>query len=365
MDKKIDLRKKAPTPNPAAAMPVSTQPLPRLPGLPMEPGTVLNLSQTELDQLAALNWKKGDPIPNVAALIEDIKRDAEANLPDPNLPMVARPREIDIRTLPLEKQQQLQKAAAEMMEADRRLTELQQQHVDNPSSPGINAQIDQVLNGGHDQFQVVPPTPQQPKPVAVVEAVATAAEPSMRTAAPAPEFCKNCNHKTDQDPIEVTAEDKKNFLAMMIGGGLFMKQYELFGGQVQVTFRALTRAELDMAITQAGCDVQAGIVPNNSDFFRVAQNYEMVLSLRQIRSANGHQNDFPSSLDDVEVDPPEAGQPRQTKLKDYAPHVFAQIGSASMLRLTAMLYGRFYSTVRRLEENCFNADFWHGIETQI
>ena len=367
MAKKLDLRKTTTAPNPPAVV-AAQQPLPSMPlgGLPMEAGTVLNLSKTEREQLEALNWKDGEPVPNVADMIERIRQDAESNRPDPNMPMPAMPKEIDIRTLPLEKQQQLQAAAAKMIEDDKRLQAIQAQHVANPSCPAVNDAINQLV-GGQDQFQIVPPT-EQPKKAAPAQAPETGSqqdptpEGGMQTMANGPLFCKNCNQDIDKDPIEVTDDDKKGFLAMMVGGAQFAKEYPLFGGKVTVVFRALSHAELDMAVTQGGHDTRDGKVPNSPDFFRVVQNYEMALALRQIRTQDSSVVDFPA-IEDVEVDLPELGEPQQTKLKEYGPHVFEQIGSASMFRLVSAIYARFYTLTRRMEANSFNADFWTGIET--
>lgn len=370
-EKRLDLRKKAVVPSPAAPSVVPPSGLPQLPisGLPPAPGTILNLSPSERAQLEAMDWKEGEPVPNVADMVEQIKRDAESQLPDPNMPMVAQPREIDITALPPEKQAALKVQMRQMIEDGKRLQALQAEQLENPTSPDVNKAIEQLLAGDGTQYNIVPPT-EKPKPAAAPQpAVAPAPTPTampttgMATAADVATLCKNCNHLVDKDPIEVTPEDKHNFLVMMMTGAPFTKTYEMLGGNLRVTFRSLSRAELDMAIQQAGCDTRDGVSASQVDFFRNVQNYEMFLSIRQIRSLSDV-TDFPNSIKEVDVDPLEPGQPYQTPLKTYAPHVADSIGSASMFRMVTMLYGRFYAMLRRLEENAFNADFWQGIGTQ-
>lgn len=366
----LDLRKnKTPVPNPAPAQ-NSPIPLPPMPGgLPMPAGAVLKLTQTEREQLEALGWKDGDPVPNIADAIAAIQNDAASYLPDPNMPQVPMPKEIDIRSLSPERRAALQQEMQKMMADDLRLQQIQAQQLEDPTNPEVNRQIESLLSG-NNEVKLVPPTPRQetsePAPAgssaSMLQPAAAAPQASL-TGADMTVLCRNCNHVADKDPIEVTEEDKKAFVLMMITGKPFVKQYDLLNGAVQVIFRSLSRVELDLAVSQTGCDMRDNLIASANDFLRTNQNYEMAMSLRRIQAGNQTVRDFEDSLDTVKWDAPLPGQPLQTVLKTYAPYVMEAVGSASTYRLISQLYVRFYTLLRRLEENCFNADFWKGIDT--
>jgi hypothetical protein len=368
MTEKLDLRKKLPAANPAGPASARIAGVNAAGQLPLPSGTVLNLSPSEKAQLEALNWKEGDPVPNVAQLLAEMQQDVRLPL-DPTTPMLPPPRSVDIRDLSPEQQASLRDGVAVMLENDRQLSALQGQHVDTPSSPDINKQIDQLMQGGGGSRFAVPqpPAPQsqtsrEPVPATVpVPEVATDANATQSTSVAYPDICTNCNHDPVADPIEVIDADKFDFITMLVSGAPFIKEYELFGGRMFVSFRSLSQRELDTAISQAGCDSRDGLLPTQGEFFRVIQNYEMSLSLCQIRTPGGQVVAFPRSLDAIDVDPPEPTAKFQTKLKDYAPYVMRQIQSASALRLITLLYTRFYTLIRRLEENSLTPDFWQGI----
>jgi hypothetical protein len=345
---KLDLRRK-PTPvSPAAAA------LPALPGngMPLPAGSILSLSDEERRMLDQVNWKAGDPIPDLAAHLAAIRQDAESALPDPNLPRVALPEEIDINALPPAQREALLQNVQQAIAAGQRLAALEAQHVQDPTSPEVNRAIDEILVGTQ-RVPVTMPTPSAP-------AAAPAPElPVMVTAAPAQQFCRNCNHRPDEDPVEVTDQDKLDFLASMGGDVRFVREYKLFGGSVSAAFRSLSRSELDMAVTQAGCDDRDGLIPNQGEFFRAVQNYELALSLARL-AVSPNVTNFPL-ISDVAVSPRNPDEKVQTPLHDYAPYVNERIGSASLLRTLSIAYGRFNALVRRLEDNCYNESFWNGI----
>lgn len=357
---KLDLRAKK-----AVVSPPAPGVLPPLPGngLPLPTGQVLNLSPGERATLESVGWVDGDPIPDIAAEVERLRREAEAAMPDPNMPAVAPSQVLDINDLSPSARQQLMQNVQQAIEAGKRLEQLQARHVEGPASDMVNKAIDNLtVDVAGKPVAVTMPAPTA-VPAATVPTPEPAALEPLRTAAPAVEFCKNCNHRPDEDVIEVTEQDKLNFLASALGDTRFTKEYELFGGHGKVTFRSLTRQELDMAVTQAGCDARDGLTPNNSDFLRRAQNYEMLLGIGRLQVSTDVRN-FPE-ISDVDVDDIEPGKPFQTPLKQYAPYVEEMIQSASLLRILSLAYGRFYRLIRRLEENCYTADFWSGIEPLV
>ncbi len=147
---------------------------------------------------------------------------------------------------------------------------------------------------------------------------------------------------------------------MLIGNSRFVREYELFGGQVMVAFRSLTQQEKDMAITQASYDDRDGEIPVNHEFFRRATNYEMALSLHQLR-LGGRLVQFDLIQDVLASEKTADGKP-QTKLKDYYKYVMtSHLNKDSMFRAVLVLRDRFRNLQLKLEANMHNKDFWFGI----
>lgn len=361
MAPKLDLRTKQPVaPPPVAAGFAGLPPVPGN-GLPLPVGQPLKLSPDEEAQLAQLGWAPGQPVPDVAAAIEQVRRDAAmAPLPDPNMPRVSIPAEIRVEDMTPEARAAVMRNMTTMIEADKRLGAMQRYQTDDPSSPDVNNAIEKLV-GGQADFEVTIGGPRPPAtPNDTPPTPAESPPDQMLTAAPAQVYvCDNCNHSSKDDTIEVTDDDRRNFLAMLVGGApRFLKEYSLFGGNLIVTFKSLTQAELDMAVQQAGCDDRDGLVPNLGEFMRRSQNYEMTLAIHSLKTPV--KNTPFAEIGDVAVDEMVPGQKMQTPLKAYGPYVMEAIGSASLLRVINANYNRFYALMRRMEANMHNADFWKG-----
>lgn len=348
----LDLRKQTPVaPSSQPARP--SQALPGN-GLPLPTGSVLSLSPEEEATLKKLNWKKGDPIPDVAAAIAQIKLEEQTAMPDASLPPVVPGKVVDFADLTPEQQQKLEQDVASMIEAGKRLEAIQSSLVDQPSDPSVNRAIE-TLQAGRDQFNVTM-TPE----------VKTEDEPdTMRTAADVKHICDNCGwgEETEQSVVEVTDLDKQNFLSSVIGGSRFVREYTLFGGQVVVAFRSLTQRETDLIITQTAYDDSNGELPQvayDYEFMRRVNNYKMVLSLCRIKL--GEKVERLPEISEVKADPKNADGKPQTSIKDYYKYVMETcLDNESLFRSVLVLRDRFANLQRRLEANMFNADFYKGI----
>jgi hypothetical protein len=230
---------------------------------------------------------------------------------------------------------------AESIEQLKRLNEAEARQIPNTQTPDVNRAAEELLTGTATQVDVSEP-------------------PALSTAAKVPELCPNCGFKPDAEVLEVSDSDKSGFLAMLIGGARFKKVYPLLGGKLTVVFRSLTRAEMELSLVQASYDDRDGLFATQYEYFRAHRNYEMVLALDRIGSETSLEV-FPEP-GDVKWDAPLAGQPAQTVLSVYYPHVMeTHFESASILRMVSLLYERFTGLVRRLEANMQNPDFWKGI----
>lgn len=308
--------------------------------LPLSPGSSLILSPEEQATLDSLGWAKGDPVPDVASLVDRIKSEAPDLSHISQLPaVVASP--VDITTLPKAEQDRLKAAMAESIDQLKRLNEAEARQIPNTQTPDVNRAAEELLTGTATQVDM-------------------SETPALSTAAKVPELCPNCGFKHDVDVLEVSDSDKSGFLAMLIGGARFKKVYPLLGGKLTIVFRSLTREELELSLQQASYDDRDGLFATQYEYFRTHRNYEMVLALDRIEAGDSL-DVFPAPAD-VKWDAPLAGQPSQTVLSVYYPHVVeTHFKSASILRMVSLLYERFTGLIRRLEANMQNPDFWKGI----
>ena len=365
----LDLRKKQPVPAPKANA-INVGNIPKMPGsgMPLPAGTVQRFLPAEAAALEAVGWTEGDPIPDLSSLIAAIKADNEAPPVIDLGTAVKKPVEQDINDLPPEQRAKLLSDVQEMIARGKALAEQQQNSLAEPSADGVNEAILQASTG-QERFRVTLNKPEVKKASETPADTATpATEAEQPTESPTgldagPERCTNCgfDHKSDT-PADVTEEDKRGFLAML-HGGRFIKEYEIYGGTVKITFRTLTQKELDMTLVQTGCDMRNGLVtiPTDAEYMRRVQNYEQVLAIHRI--VVGNKVETMPELKDVLVDTPKPDDPINTPLSAYYTYVMDNyVESSTMLRLITVLHMRFKALVQRLELNMHNVDFFSGIE---
>jgi len=93
-------------------------------------------------------------------------------------------------------------------------------------------------------------------------------------------FCRNCGWRQGEDPIEITDEDKANWLRSVLGDVPFIKAYSLFGGKIIATFRARTVEESGIIQDQIQLDM------NNGKFPKGSQEYYLLAVNNRLRRLN-------------------------------------------------------------------------------
>lgn len=338
----LDLRRKpvvvAPSTVPAPAVDVSPAVF-RPNTLPLAPGTKIAVTPDEERILESLGWEKGQPIPNVAAYIEQIKNER------PDIPegrTLQTPPEVQLEDLSPSEQTRLRQFMAQGAEQLERLQKAQQSQVETPSSPDVNRALDAIHNATAPQLDL------------------TEAPVAMATAAAVPTICEQCGHRHGDDVLEMTDDDKRQFQAHLVLGTRFRKEYSLLNGQLKLVFRSLRQEESELSLRQVSYDDRDQLIPTEYEYVRYKHNYDLVLSLESItRGDKMHVFDEPLTVD---WDRPQHPALPQTVLNVLYPYVMQHhINQDSLVRLCHLTYRRFQGLQRRLEANTLNADFWIGI----
>ena len=176
-------------------------------------------------------------------------------------------------------------------------------------------------------------------------------------------FCPRCGWDMMQKfDVDVTEDDKVDFLATLLGGSRFRRNYELVGGKMVLRLRSVLGDENFLIQRQLLLDQNDGeIVANDEWFLRMAE-YRMACSLDAILDKDGKVLAANPELGDLQFTPP-ADKPTQTAL------VLArkQVNSGPLAhevtrRLVAAHLRKFNRLVESLESMALEPSFWNGIE---
>lgn len=316
MPGEFQLRKKKPTPAPAAQQAHELEgndALPQTPALPFVPGNII-LGDRERRDLQVLGYKEGDPLPgNLPQLIANAKEAAAQELNEALAATSQRrqtfkaPREIPLDQLPPEHLQTLKKA---MEDAKKRIDYAELYREEMAAMARLDPSVRRTImaargqdNGGlhlpeaaEDDAPEPQPAAKQPRPRSLPE---PAPQPQPAAEKPAHEHkenCPHCNWKLDQpDPTEPSAGDLLAYVAAW-GEQPFVKCYEFFGGRLRVTLRDPSIRHTELVYTQLTLDSKSGQLVSVDDFWRRLNDYRLVVSLDSLY-VNGKTIRFGDELD--------------------------------------------------------------------
>ena len=353
---KLDLRKDRPTAPPA------TQDVEGASGqLPLEPGKPINLPPDLKTFFEQLGWKDGDPVPNLAAVVEEIQQEQTEALDSTaasDAPIVQPGETLDFEQLSDEHQERLIAAMKEAKEQSQRLDEQASKLVDTPSGDGINEAI-QVASVIDDDIEIVNTDEED-----LDDEDDEDDEKDLRGKDEAGAFdptCPNCGwDTTNHEAIKVLETDKYSFMASVLGESRFYKDIELFGGAMTVRYRTLMTQEADLALEQCSNDYRDGVIEDQNSFFRKHADYRLCMGVDKI-VVQERTHAIPP-VDEIEWDKPKAGEPRQTALPTLLNYVGLHIlKNESVRRVVGMAHQKFQRLVERMEANVDNSDFWKAI----
>lgn len=276
-------------------------------------------TEAERAMLEKLGWKEGDMLP----------RDVASKAATGDIDQVKN--YIENRRIETEQQEQERLAMPQ-----------------NPA-PGAAQALQQIRHGNVPQVEIEDDLAEKLEPAkeATAETLETAANDSV-------EFCPRCNWKvSEKDTVEVTNEDKQNYI-VAIGGLLpFSKTYKLLGGNLELTVRDLTMPERDLCANQVFYDQQAGKIHAVADVIEKYRQYRVVLQLVRLVTPNfvfANKGADSPDLKSVEG---------ETILPALAERIYGKVlRSDSVYNVVANALDSFNWLVRKLEANVYSPDFW-------
>jgi hypothetical protein len=329
---------------------------PGIPGL-MKPGTVLTEIEKEgLRQLGIVDDPSKLPS-NIAEKIHAAVSDSSklSEMVAPTTPLKI-PEPVDFSELPEEKKKDIVNFIKEA--ADMRKQE-QAKKVDK-TDPPLDPKI-------FKEPEVIDDLIDAPKPSPVTSTASTE-EPEKKINSDSGVFntdaaiiCPHCGWDTrKKEMVEVTDDDKMDFVQSILGGIRFKKVYELFGGRLRVTFRTLTTAESDMAykqlIVDAQNDVQSKILGDTSFYWRTLMAYRAIIAVEKVESSENIVEIPP--VNEIDVDEDSYKKPN-TKLSALFDDLVEQIMPTEIIRNTiSHLYTEFQSLCEKLQAMSESKDFW-------
>jgi len=176
-------------------------------------------------------------------------------------------------------------------------------------------------------------------------------------------FCPRCGWDMQSKfDVDITDEDKVDFLATLLGGSRFSRDYELAGGKMIVRLRSMLADENFLVQRQLLLDQNDGEILTEAEWFMRMGEYRMACSLASVTDGNGKIVVANPELQDLQFTPP-ADKPTQTALVLARQQVNGKALAHEVTRRLIMVHLRkFQRLVEALEAVALEPSFWNGIE---
>jgi hypothetical protein len=176
-------------------------------------------------------------------------------------------------------------------------------------------------------------------------------------------FCPRCGWDMQQKfDVDITDNDKVDFLATMLGGSRFSRDYELAGGKMVVRLRSMLADENFLVQRQLLLDQNAGEILTEAEWFIRMGDYRMACSLESITDSSGKVIVANPALQDLQFTPP-ADKPTQTALVLALKQVNSKALAHEVTRRLVLVHLRkFQRLIEALEAMALDPSFWNGIE---
>ena len=213
-----------------------------------------------------------------------------------------------------------------------------------------------------------------PEPVAAPEVPKQPEPPENNTGAFDPiAVCPRCawDLKTPVGP-EPEYFDKLKFVTTMLANKPFQKQYELFNGELLVTFRSLRPKEIDACYSHIIYDMNEGKIKFQGDIYEMVNRYRFYLQLVELRTKTGEGMSFEFPEGFTPRTNPKATSfwelpenlPENSKGLDIVEEYVTTevLTTESLHRVVGATCRDFNRLVAQLEAMVDNANFWKPTE---
>jgi hypothetical protein len=213
-----------------------------------------------------------------------------------------------------------------------------------------------------------------PEPVAAPEVPKQSEPPENNTGAFDPiAVCPRCawDLKTPVGP-EPEYFDKLKFVTMMLANKPFQKHYELFNGELLVTFRSLRPKEIDACYSHIIYDMNEGKIKFQGDIYEMVNRYRFYLQLVELRTKTGEGMSFEFPEGFTPRTNPKATSfwelpenlPENSKGLDIVEEYVTTevLTTESLHRVVGATCRDFNRLVAQLEAMVDNANFWKPTE---
>jgi hypothetical protein len=325
------------------------------------------LSDFTKKTLLQFNWKDGDPIP---ATLGDFLLKTKETIPASSRTDVL----IDAEKMPAEAVAQVNAMLAEARvigdkEKARQERQKELQTVTEGMAPNVAAAVEQILGpqivddratmtAAPTQEPAAVPAP-QPAPVAVPDEEPEAVPPALAFMP----FCPRCGWDMRQKyEVNVTDRDKEDFVACLLGNTRFKRTFELFGGKLRVTLRALLTEETKAIYKQLIIDQQQGVVNSEAEWFAQMMDYRLVCSVESLADKDGKLISVVPEMAEMPFTP-DKDNPLATPLAATLDYVNTKVLAQEVTkRLVGTHLRQFQRLVEALEAMALEPSFWTGIE---
>lgn len=178
-------------------------------------------------------------------------------------------------------------------------------------------------------------------------------------------FCPRCGWDMAQKyDVEVTENDKEDFLITVLGGGRFKRDYELMGGKMILRFRSMLADENFLVQRQLLLDQNENGILSEAEWFVKLFEYRMACSLEAVYDANKKPIMLVPELHEFKVES-KPDKPNQTPLVAARDYVHSKVLAHEVTRrLAAAHLRRFQRLVESMEAMALEPSFWNGIGSQ-
>lgn len=315
--------------------------------------------------LAQFDWEPGDPIPlNMSEMLAEIyERTPKSATPGLYLDS-QKMTEADITAV----KTMLAKAKAAVKQ-----TELKAK-VDAATAglgESTRALYEQLATQSEiidDRAAAAEPAPepvQEPPPPKDDDAIkVTPPEPLPPVAEPCPAFCPRCSWNMQNEfNVQITDEDKENFVAITLGGERFRKTFSILNGKFKVQFRSLLAEENSQIHHQLLLDQKndpSQFLSDTEWFLRLFE-YRLGCSIASV-TADGKQIAQVPELDEITEKtelPNKTDDPEKTPIQRLRNYVVVQILKSEVVRrLVSNEFREFQRLCEALEAMAVEPNFW-------